>query len=108
MNDGFLYIKVSFEYSILHHRRGVESQIAEALLDDANGNRRGISPLSSASSSDDNSGFEFLDRPSKATNVYDGRIWNKLLLNSKCWRIRMLSLRMDGVMIKIYSGARIK
>jgi len=49
--------------------RGVESQIAEALLDDANGNRRGISPLSSASSSDDNSGFEFLDRPN--ADAYD-------------------------------------
>lgn len=39
--------------------------IEDALLDEANGNRglRGTTPASSASS-DDNSGFEFLDRPS--------------------------------------------
>jgi len=44
--------------------RVVEAQIEDALLDDANGNRaqRGNTPGSSASS-DDNSGFEFLDRP---------------------------------------------
>lgn len=41
----------------------VESQIAEALMDEANGNRRGVSPFSSASSSSSNSGFEFVDRP---------------------------------------------
>jgi len=50
--------------------RAVESQIEDALLDDANGNRgqRGNTPASSASS-DDNSGFEFLDRPNM--DAYD-------------------------------------